>query len=67
MKQNAHYNFPEPKLTSWNCLFCPTDCPKPKGSSFTLINDKEQQQNLKFNMQEQANAWHFFAWKIMTY
>lgn len=29
---------------SANSCFCPTNSPKPKGSSFTLINDKDKQQ-----------------------
>lgn len=47
---------PSPK---WGCLLCPTRSPKPKDSSFTLINDKEQQQILTFMKLEPANLWHF--------
>lgn len=35
--------FPEPKMTSLDCFFCPTKWPKSKDSSFTVENAKEKQ------------------------
>ena len=40
-------------------LLCPTRSPKSKDSSFTVRNDKEQQQILTFMKLEPANLWHF--------
>ena len=34
--KNAHRNFPEPKVTSSDCYFCPTNRPNPKDSSSCL-------------------------------
>ena len=58
MMKNAYHYFPEPTLTSLNYFFSPTSSPKPKGSSFTVINDKEKQQILTFKKLEPANG-HF--------
>lgn len=43
--KNSHRNFPEPKVTSSNCFVCP----RPKDSSFTVINGKKKQQFLTSN------------------
>ena len=45
LKNDCH-NFREPKVMSLNCFFCPTNSPKPKDSSFTIIDDKAKQQIL---------------------
>lgn len=55
----AHHNFPEPKLTSSKGFFCPTNIPKPKDPSFTIINDKEMQRILTFKKPKPANVLHF--------
>ena len=52
--KNGHYNFSEPKVTSWNCFFCLTNSPKPTYSLITAINEKEQQQILRFKKLEPA-------------
>ena len=52
--KNAHHNFPEPKGASLNCVSCPTNSPKPKESSFSVINDKEKQRILTCKKLETA-------------
>ena len=42
-----------PKVKSSNCLFRPTNSPKPRDSSFIVINDKEKQQIITFKMCDQ--------------
>ena len=44
MKLLVSHNFPRPKVTSSNCLFCPTNSPKTKDSSSTVRHDKDRQQ-----------------------
>lgn len=54
--RNAHHNFPDPKVTSSNSLFCNTRSPKAQESLFVIINDKEEQQNLTFERLCPANV-----------
>ena len=42
-----------------NIFFCPTDSPKPKDSSVTVIPDEEKQQILTFKKPQPANVSHF--------
>lgn len=50
--KNVHHNFPEPKLTSLNYLFCPTNPPKPKCIQLNL----EIQQIVTYEKLEWANG-----------
>ena len=43
----------DPKVTSLNSFFCPTDV------DFTVINDKEKQQNFTFKEPYWAEVWRF--------
>lgn len=52
----AHHYFPEPKVTSSDCFFCPTSSPKPKESSFTIIKDKDKGQILTFKKLKWADV-----------
>lgn len=54
--ENSHDNFPEPKVKSSNGFFYPTTSPKPEDSSFTIMEDKEKQQMLKFKKMVSANV-----------
>ena len=53
-----NYNFIKPKMMSPNCLFCPTNSPKPKDIQFTITKEKEKQQILTTD-----NVWHFYLKK----
>lgn len=63
VKENVHYNFPEPKLTYSYCLFCFTNSPKPKYIQFSII--KEEKANIYFWA---ARTWEFgvFGFKKNT-
>ena len=50
----THRNFPEPKGMSANCVFCPTNSPKPKDSLFTILNNKVKQQSITFKKLDPA-------------
>ncbi len=43
-KQNAHWNFTEPKVMSSKSFCRPTKSPKPQNSSFTITNTEEKLQ-----------------------
>lgn len=47
------HNFPEPKMTSSNCLFCLTVSPKHKDIKFTC--NKEKQEIFSFESLEQPS------------
>lgn len=61
--KNDHHHFPEPGVTSSHYLLCPTYSPNPKDSSFSIINDGEVQQILKFKLLEQQ-IFDIFAWQM---
>lgn len=42
-----------------HCFLCPTNIPKTKDSSFTVMNDKEKQHILKFKKLKPANICYF--------
>ncbi len=46
--QKAHLNFPKPKVTPSDCVFCLNNSPKHNDSSFIFINDTEKPQILTF-------------------
>lgn len=49
---------PEPKGKSSNRCLRPTNCPKPKHSLFTIVNDRQQILTL-------ANTWHVLLEKSL--
>lgn len=46
--KNAHKNILEPKVTSTNALFCPTNSSKPKNIQLTTMSDPEKQDIVTF-------------------
>ena len=48
---------------STNCFFCPTNRPKPKDSSFTIITNKDKKQIFKFKELEPVKKWTFILEK----
>lgn len=60
--KNVHYNIPQPKVTSSDVLFYPTNNLKPKDTQFTTMYDKEENQIFIYAEQEPANVGHFLKW-----
>lgn len=52
--------------TSSNCFFCPTDRPKPKDSSFTIMHDKEKAivATLDYVQISLSNIWYLFFFHL---
>lgn len=48
MSNHLHRIFPDPKVTSSNCLFCLTNRPKPKHIQINTIEDEDDQQIFTF-------------------
>lgn len=44
--KNSYHDFAEPKVIPCDCLICPTNSPKPRYISFTIMHDKEKLQIL---------------------
>ncbi len=57
--KNVNHNFPEPKVTSSNVLFCPTHSVKNKDIQFIMTEKTEKQQILIFEKLEPENVSHF--------
>ena len=54
--KNAHYIF---KVTASSCFFCSSNSPKPRDSSFTIINDNKRQPVFTVKKLETASVWGF--------
>lgn len=53
-------NCPRAQSDAFRLFIFPPNSPKPKDSSFTSLNDKENHQILALKKQEEANVWHFW-------
>lgn len=63
--KNSHHNLQETNVTSLNSFLCSTNSPKPKEFSFTVINNREIQQLLKYKKFEPANVLTYLLNKLL--